>query len=96
MVRPGKYTHRGRKGIKELTVLQNITNPYPSEEQKAVFSNVSNNDTSSTFPWLTTSVQATGISMTQVSNWFINHRRRCPELRDKRDRTRVGGLDGSD
>ncbi|TKA25320.1 hypothetical protein B0A50_06224 [Salinomyces thailandicus] len=52
---------------------QNITNPYPSEEQKALFSKV------------------TGISMTQVSNWFINHRRRCPELRDKRERTRVNG-----
>ncbi|OQN97072.1 hypothetical protein B0A48_16876 [Cryoendolithus antarcticus] len=39
---------------------------------------------------------ATGISMTQVSNWFINHRRRCPELRDKRDRSRVGGGDLSD
>ncbi|KAK5109895.1 hypothetical protein LTR62_006502 [Meristemomyces frigidus] len=32
--------------------------------------------------------QATGISMTQVSNWFINHRRRCPELRDRRDKHR--------
>ncbi|OQO06889.1 hypothetical protein B0A48_07455 [Cryoendolithus antarcticus] len=39
---------------------------------------------------------ATGISMTQVSNWFINHRRRCPELRDKRDRSRVEGGDLSD
>lgn len=54
---------------------QNIANPYPSEEQKAVFSN------------------ATGISMTQVSNWFINHRRRCPELRDKREKSRGGGRD---
>jgi hypothetical protein len=45
---------------------------------------------------LTICFQATGISMTQVSNWFINHRRRCPELRDKRDRIRIGGLDGSD
>ena len=35
--------------------------------------------------------QATGISMTQVSNWFINHRRRCPELRDKREKGRGGG-----
>ncbi|USW52067.1 Putative Homeobox domain-containing protein [Septoria linicola] len=51
---------------------QNIANPYPSEEQKAIFSN------------------ATGISMTQVSNWFINHRRRCPELRDKREKSRGG------
>lgn len=33
--------------------------------------------------------------MTQVSNWFINHRRRCPELRDKRDKTaRIGGSGG--
>ncbi|KAK4544666.1 hypothetical protein LTR36_003915 [Oleoguttula mirabilis] len=55
---------------------QNITNPYPSEEQKALFSN------------------ATGISMTQVSNWFINHRRRCPELRDKREKGRSNGMDG--
>ncbi|KAK0250731.1 homeodomain super [Friedmanniomyces endolithicus] len=55
---------------------RNITNPYPSEEQKALFS------------------RATGISMTQVSNWFINHRRRCPELRDKREKHRVGGRDG--
>ncbi|KAK6439443.1 homeodomain superfamily [Oleoguttula sp. CCFEE 5521] len=39
---------------------------------------------------------ATGISMTQVSNWFINHRRRCPELRDKRDRSRAAGGDLSD
>ncbi|KAH9825495.1 Homeobox protein TGIF1 [Teratosphaeria destructans] len=54
---------------------QNIGNPYPSEEQKALFSN------------------ATGISMTQVSNWFINHRRRCPELRDKRERNRGNGRD---
>ncbi|KAK4502840.1 hypothetical protein PRZ48_006266 [Zasmidium cellare] len=54
---------------------QNITNPYPSEEQKAIFSN------------------ATGISMTQVSNWFINHRRRCPELRDKRDKGRMRDVD---
>ncbi|OQN95049.1 hypothetical protein B0A48_18866 [Cryoendolithus antarcticus] len=52
----------------------NMSNPYPSEEQKQVFSN------------------ATSISMTQVSNWFINHRRRCPELRDKRDRSRLGDL----
>ncbi|KAF2725337.1 hypothetical protein K431DRAFT_100887 [Polychaeton citri CBS 116435] len=36
---------------------------------------------------------ATGISLTQVSNWFINHRRRCPELRDRRDRTRIGDRD---
>ncbi|KAM0722268.1 hypothetical protein Q7P37_001709 [Cladosporium fusiforme] len=57
---------------------QNISNPYPSEEQKAIFSH------------------ETGISMTQVSNWFINHRRRCPELRDKRDKTRIGGLDSGD
>lgn len=41
-------------------------------------------------------LQATGISMTQVSNWFINHRRRCPELRDKRDKTRIHGLDHGD
>ncbi|KAI7540616.1 hypothetical protein KC331_g9072 [Hortaea werneckii] len=54
---------------------ENMSNPYPSEEQKALFS------------------KATGISMTQVSNWFINHRRRCPELRDKRERGRVGGRD---
>ncbi|CZT25649.1 uncharacterized protein RCC_11318 [Ramularia collo-cygni] len=54
---------------------QNITNPYPSEEQKAIFSS------------------ATGISMTQVSNWFINHRRRCPELRDKREKSRGGSRD---
>ncbi|KAF7196347.1 Homeobox protein TGIF1 [Pseudocercospora fuligena] len=54
---------------------QNISNPYPSEEQKAIFSN------------------ATGISMTQVSNWFINHRRRCPELRDKREKSRGGSRD---
>ncbi|KAF2770691.1 hypothetical protein EJ03DRAFT_373551 [Teratosphaeria nubilosa] len=54
---------------------QNIGNPYPSEEQKALFSS------------------ATGISMTQVSNWFINHRRRCPELRDKRERNRGSGRD---
>ncbi|KAK6442793.1 homeodomain superfamily [Oleoguttula sp. CCFEE 5521] len=39
---------------------------------------------------------ATGISMTQVSNWFINHRPRCPELRDKQDRSRIGGGDLSD
>ncbi|QIW94786.1 hypothetical protein AMS68_000304 [Peltaster fructicola] len=52
----------------------NISNPYPSEEQKALFSS------------------ATGISMTQVSNWFINHRRRCPELREKRERVRTGGI----
>jgi hypothetical protein len=97
MVRSGNYTHCGLvKGIKVLTGLQNITNPYPSEEQKAVFSNVSNNNVSSNILRLTICFQATGISMTQVSNWFINHRRRCPELRDKRDRIRVGGLDGSD
>ncbi|PPJ50974.1 hypothetical protein CBER1_06847 [Cercospora berteroae] len=54
---------------------QNIANPYPSEEQKAIFSN------------------ATGISMTQVSNWFINHRRRCPELRDKREKSRGSSRD---
>lgn len=29
--------------------------------------------------------------MTQVSNWFINHRRRCPELKDKREKGRAGG-----
>ena len=40
---------------------------------------------------LLTCIQATGISMTQVSNWFINHRRRCPELRDKRERVRESG-----
>lgn len=55
---------------------QNINNPYPSEEQKILFSN------------------ATGISMTQVSNWFINHRRRCPELRDKREKSRHNGREG--
>ncbi|SMY22603.1 unnamed protein product [Zymoseptoria tritici ST99CH_1A5] len=54
---------------------QNIANPYPSEEQKAIFAN------------------ATGINLTQVSNWFINHRRRCPELRDKRERVRGGSRD---
>ncbi|KAJ9619917.1 homeodomain super [Taxawa tesnikishii (nom. ined.)] len=31
---------------------------------------------------------AAGINLTQVSNWFINHRRRCPELREKRERGR--------
>ncbi|OBW66600.1 MAG: Uncharacterized protein AUREO_033310 [Aureobasidium pullulans] len=31
-----------------------------------------------------------GINLTQVSNWFINHRRRCPELREKRDKSRAG------
>ncbi|WPH05089.1 Homeobox protein TGIF1 [Acrodontium crateriforme] len=55
---------------------QNISNPYPSEEQKLHFS------------------KATGVSMTQVSNWFINHRRRCPELRDKRSKSRHGSKDG--
>ncbi|KAF2862048.1 hypothetical protein K470DRAFT_256305 [Piedraia hortae CBS 480.64] len=49
---------------------EHISNPYPSEEQKAYFS------------------RETGITMTQVSNWFINHRRRCPELKERRQRTR--------
>ncbi|KAI4745196.1 hypothetical protein E4T50_04437 [Aureobasidium sp. EXF-12298] len=34
-----------------------------------------------------------GINLTQVSNWFINHRRRCPELREKRDKSRAGSRD---
>ncbi|GAB7351519.1 hypothetical protein MBLNU459_g2160t2 [Dothideomycetes sp. NU459] len=34
-----------------------------------------------------------GINLTQVSNWFINHRRRCPELREKRDKGRDGSRD---
>jgi len=25
-------------------------------------------------------------NLEQVSNWFINHRRRCPELREKREK----------
>lgn len=29
---------------------------------------------------------AANINMTQVSNWFINHRRRCPELKQKREK----------
>jgi hypothetical protein len=76
---------------------KNITNPYPSEDQKAIFSSVSKPLARRTCrSKLIHNKQATGISMTQVSNWFINHRRRCPELRDKRDKTRVGGLDGGD
>ncbi|KAK3676982.1 homeodomain super [Recurvomyces mirabilis] len=77
---PSQYDHQQGKARKRSNLPkqsteimktwfdQNITNPYPSEEQKALFS------------------RATGISMTQVSNWFINHRRRCPELRDRRDK----------
>ncbi|KAK5170290.1 homeodomain superfamily [Saxophila tyrrhenica] len=38
--------------------------------------------------WFDKREEVTGISMTQVSNWFINHRRRCPELRDKREKSR--------
>lgn len=33
------------------------------------------------------------INLTQVSNWFINHRRRCPELKDKRDKGSTGNKD---
>lgn len=29
---------------------------------------------------------AANINLTQVSNWFINHRRRCPELRNRREK----------
>ncbi|KAL1311592.1 hypothetical protein AAFC00_001707 [Neodothiora populina] len=36
-----------------------------------------------------------GINLTQVSNWFINHRRRCPELREKRDKGRAGSREES-
>lgn len=32
-----------------------------------------------------------GINLTQVSNWFINHRRRCPELREQRDKKQTTG-----
>ncbi|RMY25009.1 hypothetical protein D0866_11234 [Hortaea werneckii] len=73
---------------------ENMSNPYPSEEQKALFSKVRIELPRFRCPLLgLTKRQATGISMTQVSNWFINHRRRCPELRDKRERGRVGGRD---
>lgn len=87
------------KRERALTVKQNIANPYPSEEQKAVFSNVSTTQNRALDLCLqytcayTIPLQATGISMTQVSNWFINHRRRCPELRDKREKSRGGGRD---
>ncbi|KAK5735764.1 homeodomain superfamily [Elasticomyces elasticus] len=86
---PSQYDHQQGKARKRSNLPKqsteimktwfdrNITNPYPSEEQKALFS------------------RATGISMTQVSNWFINHRRRCPELRDRRERHRSHGA-GSD
>lgn len=71
-----------------------MSNPYPSEEQKALFSKVCIELPLFRCPLLgLTKRQATGISMTQVSNWFINHRRRCPELRDKRERGRVSGRD---
>ncbi|KAK4551331.1 homeodomain super [Recurvomyces mirabilis] len=77
---PSQYEYKhgrarnGRKLSKQSTEImkrwfdQNITYPYPSEEQKARFS------------------RATGLSTTQVSNWFINYRRRCPELRDRREK----------
>ncbi|KAK5732144.1 homeodomain superfamily [Elasticomyces elasticus] len=86
---PSQYDHQKGKARKRSNLPKqsteimktwfdrNITNPYPSEDQKALFS------------------RATGISMTQVSNWFINHRRRCPELRDRRERHRSHGA-GSD
>ncbi|KAK5696095.1 homeodomain superfamily [Elasticomyces elasticus] len=86
---PSQYDHQQGKARKRSNLPKqsteimktwfdrNITNPYPSEDQKALFS------------------RATGISMTQVSNWFINHRRRCPELRDRRERHRSHGA-GSD
>ncbi|KAF4548282.1 putative homeobox protein CUP9 [Elsinoe fawcettii] len=35
--------------------------------------------------------QKAGINLTQVSNWFINHRRRCPELREQRDKKSTTG-----
>ncbi|TKX27187.1 homeobox KN domain-containing protein 1 [Elsinoe australis] len=35
--------------------------------------------------------QKAGINLTQVSNWFINHRRRCPELRETRDKKSTTG-----
>ncbi|KAF2224328.1 hypothetical protein BDZ85DRAFT_100440 [Elsinoe ampelina] len=35
--------------------------------------------------------QKAGINLTQVSNWFINHRRRCPELREQRDKKTTTG-----
>ncbi|KAK5731445.1 homeodomain superfamily [Elasticomyces elasticus] len=35
--------------------------------------------------WLSS---ATGISMIQISAWFINRRRRCPEFLEKRTRMR--------
>ncbi|KAF2155783.1 hypothetical protein K461DRAFT_274813 [Myriangium duriaei CBS 260.36] len=35
--------------------------------------------------------QKAGINLTQVSNWFINHRRRCPELREQRDKKQTTG-----
>ena len=69
-----------------MTSFQNIANPYPSEEQKAAFSNVSEFTRGNGA--VIDRAQVTGISMTQVSNWFINHRRRCPELRDKREKNR--------
>jgi hypothetical protein len=39
---------------------QNLKHPYPTDEQKKIFS------------------QETGLDSTQISNWFINARRRVP------------------
>lgn len=75
-------------------IAKNITNPYPSEEQKATFSNVRSTRDAKKYciHHANLLLQLTGISMTQVSNWFINHRRRCPELREKRERVRTGSM----
>ncbi|KAK1041947.1 homeodomain super [Friedmanniomyces endolithicus] len=76
----GKARQRGNLPKQSTEIMktwfdQNITNPYPSEEQKVLL------------------LRATGISMTQVSNWFINHRRRCPKLRDRCERRYDFGSD---
>lgn len=63
-----------------------LDNPYPSEEEKKYFAAKAGiNLTQVSFP-ISSPLRLRLTHVAQVSNWFINHRRRCPELREQRDK----------
>ena len=100
--RPGVYDYHLSKSRKRSNLPKESTdimkrwfeahldNPYPSEEDKKHFAAEAGINLTQVRPLTRMFFHVTN-GVSKVSNWFINHRRRCPELREQRDKKQTTG-----